>query len=79
MFRAVFVVLLIITGIHVIGFGDPKLVESYVDALLMSPQVFLGVVNPKAYPESYLTFIFFIRLIMFGFFMSIIIKRFNRR
>jgi hypothetical protein len=27
----------------------------------------------------YLTAIFLVRLIMFGFFMSIIIKRFNRR
>lgn len=79
LFRAVLMVLLIITGIHVIGFGDPKLVESYVEALLMSPQVFLGVVNPTAYPGSYVTVIFLIRLIMFGFFMSIIIKRFNRR
>lgn len=79
LFRAVSVVLLIITGIHVIGFGNPSLVGSYVDALIMSPQVFLGVVKPTAYPESYVTTIFLIRLIMFGFFMSIIIKRFNRR
>lgn len=79
LFRAVLVVLLVIAGIHVIGFGNPSLVGSYVNALLMSPQVFLGVVSPAAYPESYVTAIFLIRLIMFGFFMSIIIKRFNRR
>ena len=79
LFRAVLVVLLIITAIHVIGFGNPSLVESYVEALWMSPQVFLGIVSPTAYPKSYVTLIFLIRLIMFGFFMSIIIKRFNRR
>lgn len=79
LFRAVLVVLLIITGVHVIGFGNPSVVESYAEALWMSPQIFLGVVNPAAYPESYVTVIFLIRLIMFGFFMSIIIKRFNRR
>lgn len=77
--RAFLVILLIITGIHVIGFGNPSLVESYLRALQMSPQVFFGIVNPKAYPESYVTIILLVRLIMFGFFMSVIIKRFNRR
>ena len=79
LFRAVLMVLLVITATHVISFGNPSSVESYVDAFLMSPQIFLGVVNPPVYPNSYLTVIFLIRLIMFGFFMSIIIKRFNRR
>lgn len=77
--RAILVVLLIITAIHAISFGDPRLVQSYVDALLISPQVFLGLLKPPGYPMSYLTAIFLVRLIMFGFFMSIIIKRFNRR
>lgn len=79
LFRAVFVVLLIISGVHVIAFGNPSLVESYVEAFLMSSQIFLGVKNPTEYPESYVTVILLIRLIMFGFFMSIMIKRFNRR
>lgn len=77
--RAVLVVLLLITGIDAISFGDPTLVKSYSEALLNSPQVFLGVLKPETYPAIYLTVIFLIRLIMFGFFMSIIIKRFNRR
>lgn len=79
LFRAVLVVLLIIAGVHAIGFEDPNLVKSYGEALLISPQVFLGVLKPAAYPGPYLTVIFLVRLIMFGFFMSIIIKRFNRR
>ena len=79
LFRAVLAILLIISFVHVIGFGNPGLVGTYKEALLMSPQVFLGIVNPEAYPEFYITLIFLIRLIMFGFFMSIIIKRFNRR
>jgi len=79
LFRAVLVVLLIITGVHTVGFGDPTLVKSYFEALLISPQVFLGILTPPTYPMLYLTVIFLARLIMFGFFMSIIIKRFNRR
>jgi hypothetical protein len=77
--RAALVVLLLITCVDAIGFGDSSLVKSYVDALLISPQIFLGVLKPQVYPMPYLTAIFLIRLIMFGFFMSIIIKRFNRR
>ncbi|MCX7097790.1 MAG: pentapeptide repeat-containing protein [Methylococcales bacterium] len=77
--RAVLAFLLIITGNHAIGFGDPTLVKSYFEALLISPQVFLGILEPYAYPKLYLTAILLVRLIMFGFFMSIIIKRFNRR
>lgn len=77
--RAVLLVLLFITGFHAICFNDPSLVESYVDALLISPQIFLGVLKPTEYEKYYITIIFLIRLIMFGFFMSIIIKRFNRR
>jgi hypothetical protein len=79
LFRAVLVVLIFITGINVIGFDDPSLVKSYIDALLNSPQVFLGILKPPEYPTYYITLIFLVRLIMFGFFMSIIIKRFNRR
>jgi hypothetical protein len=79
LFRAVLVVLIVIAGVHAIGFEDPSLVKSYGEALLISPQVFLGVLKPAVYPGPYLTVIFLVRLIMFGFFMSIIIKRFNRR
>ncbi|MBD2214241.1 hypothetical protein H6G27_30915 [Nostoc linckia FACHB-104] len=50
-------------------------IESFVNA----PQIFLGTLSPSNYPIPYLTFILFIRLVAFGFFMSIIIKRFNRR
>ncbi|MEL0580410.1 pentapeptide repeat-containing protein [Pectobacterium brasiliense] len=77
--RAVILILLIIAGIHVILFGDPMLVTSYSEALFLSPQIFLGVLTPSIYPTLYLTVIILVRLIMFGFFMSIIIKRFNRR
>lgn len=76
---AALVACLIITVIHAINFSDPKLVKSYWDAFLYSPQIFLGTASPSGYPALYLTAILLTRLIMFGFFMSIIIKRFNRR
>jgi len=75
-------VLIILTGIsigHVIFFGDMNLLSDYKNAFLLSPQVLLGIIKPVEYSKLYLSFVFLIRLIMFGFFMSIIIKRFNRR
>lgn len=77
--RAILVALLIIAGVHAVCFGDPSLAKSYSEALLISPQVFLGILEPSAYSKQYLTAILLVRLIMFGFFMSIIIKRFSRR
>jgi hypothetical protein len=77
--RAVLMILLLISGFHVIRYGDPNLVRSYTEALLISPQVLLGVDTPLEYPPLYVTVIILVRLAMFGFFMSIIIKRFNRR
>lgn len=46
---------------------------------IKSPAVFFGVFSPENYPKWYLTIILFIRLVLLGFFMSIIIKLFNRR
>lgn len=53
--------------------------KTYLDSLINMPAVFLGVVSPASYPPLYLSLIVFIRLIIIGFFLSIIIKRFNRR
>lgn len=41
--------------------------------------LFLGVLIPEEYPPLYVSSISFVRLLMLGFFMSIIIKRFNKR
>lgn len=44
------------------------------------PQIFLGVESsPSGYGGGYLATILIIRLVLFGFFMSILIKRANRR
>ena len=77
--RSTVTVLLIMTVIDVIAFRNTQLLSSYVNSLFESPQIFLGTLTPSIYPKSYLTTILFVRLVTFGFFMSIIIKRFNRR
>jgi hypothetical protein len=77
--RAVAVVIGLIAVIHVMAFGNPGLVASYGQALLAAPSILLGVEVPKSYPTLYLTLIVFVRLVLFGFFMAIIVKRFNRR
>lgn len=77
--RSMLFVLLVIALIDVTTYGNTHLISSYIDALYKSPQIFLGTLTPSNYAKSYITVILFIRLVMFGFFMSIIIKRFNRR
>jgi hypothetical protein len=77
--RAIVFMLAIIAAIEVFAFRDPLALNSYKDALFEAPQVFFGILTPTRYPGSYLTAIVVARLIAFGFFMSIIIKRFNRR
>lgn len=77
--RAVVVTLLAIALIHVRAFGDTALVSSYAAALAEAPAIFLGVNVPSVYPSWYAALILFVRLVFFGFFMSIILKRFNRR
>jgi hypothetical protein len=77
--RTVLVILVLMSLIDAIAFKDAQRLRSYFQAFLDAPQIFLGTVFPKNYSELYLTGILLVRLVMFGFFMSIIIKRFNRR
>jgi hypothetical protein len=77
--RSTAVVLALIALIEAFIFQDPTSPNSYMNALSEAPQVFFGVLTPKHYPGWYVTIIVVVRLILFGFFMSIIIKRFNRR
>ncbi|MGR5280219.1 pentapeptide repeat-containing protein [Photobacterium damselae] len=79
LFRAVFLVLLSITMYDVINFGDPNMVSNYWASFIKSPQILFGINGTSKYSGAFLALVFATRLIMFGFFMSIIIKRFNRR
>jgi hypothetical protein len=77
--RAVIVVLLLMFLIDAVILRNQEQTNGFLQALIEAPQVFFGVLSPTYYPGLYLTAIVFIRLALFGFFMSIIIKRFNRR
>lgn len=77
--RATFILFALMTIFDVFKFRDPQIIYSYIQSFLDAPQIFLGTLSPSNYSSVYLTVIFFTRLVAFGFFMSIIIKRFNRR
>lgn len=77
--RSVVLLLVAMAFVDVLKSKDPSMVSSYVKASLAMPEVLLGVSTPSCYPDWYLAFIVFARLVSIGFFMSIIIKRFNRR
>jgi hypothetical protein len=77
--RATAIALFVMSLIDVMAFRDPQRLDSYVHAFSDAPQTFLGTLSPSHYRSPYLTAILLARLVAFGFFMSIIIKRFNRR
>jgi hypothetical protein len=77
--RTLIILFIFMSALDVFAFKDPKNVGSYGQAFSEMPQIFLGTLSPSHYPSWYLTIILFTRLAAFGFFMSIIIKRFNRR
>lgn len=79
LFRAVFLVLILITMYDVFNYGNRNLISNYWFSFMKSPQILFGVNGSSEYPSSFLALVFATRLVMFGFFMSIIIKRFNRR
>lgn len=54
--------------------------ENILSGLLQAPKLFfIGKLEGRYYPEGFIAFITFMRLALFALFMSIIIKRFNRR
>jgi hypothetical protein len=50
-----------------------------IQALASAPQVLLGTQTPDGFPRLYLALVMALRLVAFGFFTSILIKRFSRR
>lgn len=63
----------------VLNFGDSQRLGSYASAVLTASEIFVGVLTPDYYPKWYLALITLIRLVAIGFFLSILIKKFNRR
>lgn len=79
LFRFSLFVMISITLVDVLNSVNSNKVSEYVDIFFRSPQVLLGIEKPSFDQSWYATLILFIRLVLFAFFMSIIIKRFNRR
>jgi hypothetical protein len=77
--RATLTIFALMALIDVLVFKDYQRIDSYIQSFVKAPQIFFGTLSPSNYPSTYLTVILFIRLVAFGFFMSILIKRFNRR
>ena len=65
--------------VHVLCLDDWTKLPNYLKAWVAMPKVFLGVTEPTGYSGSAVALILFLRLVLFGFFMSILIRRFGRR
>jgi Pentapeptide repeats (9 copies) len=74
-------VLIFIIAVAVIDFSfwEQHKGEDLLTALLSAPAIFLGTLSPDRYSKSWLAVVTFFRLTSLALFMSIIIKRFNRR
>jgi|ERR1700728_530076 len=77
--RAILTLLVAMSVIDVLAFRDRQRLSSYAQAFFDVPKIFLGAVSPSRYWAGYLTAIIFVRLIAIGLFLSILLKRFNRR
>jgi hypothetical protein len=77
--RSIIILFLIITLYDVLKFRDIMNISCYGPAFLKAFHVFFNVYSPMEYGKSMLALIAFLRLVMMGFFLSIIIKYFDRR
>lgn len=78
LFRAILFIFLFIAVVDISVFSTSS--NSIVDAFLSAPSVFFGVSQKyQNYPDYYKVIIFVVRLTMFALFISIILKRLNRR
>ena len=77
--RFVLIIFCFMAVYDVFNFGDPQRVASYGRALVTASEIFVGVLSPENYPKWYMSLATLIRLLAMGFFLSILVKRFNRR
>lgn len=77
--RFVVIVLFLMTAYDVTLLRDPDRVSSYLSTFVAMPEVFLGVRAPPEYSKGYLALVTVARLVLIGFFLAIVVKRFNRR
>lgn len=80
LFRTLLIVLLFISLWEVYKLPDANNASSIIHCFALSPSIFFGVVNNKQnYDEWAITLILFLRLVIFGLFMTILIKKISRR
>jgi hypothetical protein len=77
--RTVIVLMVAIAVLDLVLIPTPFTSTDLVGSVWGAPQIFLGITQPSYITPGWLTIITIARLISFGFFMSIVIKRFNRR
>jgi hypothetical protein len=77
--RFVLIVLVLMALGDVAVYGDPGRVQSYGASFIRSFAIFFGTLIPDDYGKAYLALITCVRLVIVGFFLSIIIKKFSRR
>lgn len=77
--RTVIFTVIIISLYDVFKTKNIAIVVSYWEALIKAPEIFLGITYPEQYSSFVLVLIASVKLILIGFFLSIIIKKFNRR
>lgn len=76
--RFICILMLVIAAADVMFHRDPRIVASYGSALLMAPQVFLAT-TASPFGGLATVAIAFARLVIFGLFISILVRRFARR
>jgi len=77
--RAVLFVWLVMVGIDVSLFNPTQTFGGCWAAILKMPSIAFGVVSPGYYPDLYLALIAITRLIFFGLFMTLLIRRLSKR
>lgn len=76
-FTLLFILLMVIVDVHISG--DMMNVSDYITSLGKMPETFFSILKPENYSAIHLSIIYAFRLLVFALFISIIIKRFNRR
>lgn len=75
--------IVLVAGIIAIGdvyfLGNPFALNSYLSALVRSPEILLGVSQPSDFSGPVLSIITAVRYIMLACLVSILVKRFSRR
>lgn len=77
--RFIFIVFLGMTVLDVVLYHDSNSILAYFSSFIKMPSVFLGTTKLPEYPEWYFSLVALIRLVLVGLFISIIVKRYNRR